>query len=78
MMRAKTEARSRVTIDALPQDAGWNLTDGSSVLYEQTLPEGMRSTMSWATARADRWRLPKRFSPDPASGFGHGQGPAKP
>ena len=42
-MSAKTEAFSRVKIDALLRDAGWSLTDCSSVLYEHTLPDGTRS-----------------------------------
>ena len=42
-MSAKTEAFSRVKIDALLRDACWSLTDGSSVLYEHTLPDGTRS-----------------------------------
>ncbi|MDE0075370.1 MAG: hypothetical protein OXR82_10050 [Gammaproteobacteria bacterium] len=42
-MSAKTEAFSRVKIDDLMHDADWNLTDGSSVLFEHTLPDGTRS-----------------------------------
>ena len=42
-MSGTTEAFSRVKIDALLKDAGWNLTDGSSVLFEHTLPDGTRS-----------------------------------
>ncbi len=42
-MSGTTEAFSRVKIDALLRDAGWNLTDGSSVLFEHTLPDGTRS-----------------------------------
>ena len=38
-----TEAFARVKIDALLQDAGWNLADGTSVLFEYTLPDGTRS-----------------------------------
>ena len=75
-MRAKTEAFSRVKIDALLRDAGWNLRDGSSVLCEQTLPEGTRSDY----VLGDRQGRPmaaleaKRASKDPASGFGQGRG----
>ena len=39
-MSGTTEAFSRVRIDALLKDAGWNLTDGSSVLLEHALPDG--------------------------------------
>jgi len=39
-MKNKTEAFARVKIDALLADAGWNLTDGSSVLFEHALPDG--------------------------------------
>ncbi len=39
-MNNKTEAFARVKIDALLKDAGWNLTDGSSVLFEHVLPDG--------------------------------------
>ena len=39
-MKNKTEAFARVKIDALLKDAGWDLTDGSSVLFEYSLPDG--------------------------------------
>ena len=42
-MSGKTEAFARVKIDALLQDAGWNLTDGSSVLFEHALPDGTQA-----------------------------------
>jgi type I restriction enzyme R subunit len=42
-MSPTTEAFSRVKIDALLKDAGWNLTDGVSVLFEQALPDGSRA-----------------------------------
>ena len=38
-----TEAFARVKIDALLKDAGWNLTDGSSVLFEHALPDGTQA-----------------------------------
>ena len=38
-----TEAFSRVRIDALLADAGWNPSDGVSVLFEHTLPDGSRA-----------------------------------
>ncbi len=34
-----TEAFSRVKIDALLSDDGWNLTDGASILFEHALGE---------------------------------------
>ena len=42
-MSGTTEAFSRVKIDALLKDAGWNLTDGVSVLFEHALPDGSRA-----------------------------------
>ncbi len=42
-MNSATEAFSRVKIDALLRDAGWNLTDGVSVLFEHVLPDGSRA-----------------------------------
>ncbi len=42
-MSGTTEAYSRVKIDALLKDAGWNLTDGVSVLFEHALPDGSRA-----------------------------------
>ena len=42
-MSNTTEAFARVKIDALLQDAGWNLTDGSSVLFEYVLPDGTQA-----------------------------------
>ena len=42
-MSGTTEAFSRVRIDALLGDAGWNLTDGSSVLFEHALSDGTQA-----------------------------------
>ncbi len=42
-MSQTTEAFSRVKIDDLLKDAGWNLTDGASVLFEHALPDGSRA-----------------------------------
>ena len=39
-MTGTTEAFARVKIDALLADAGWDLTDGASVLFENLLPDG--------------------------------------
>ena len=42
-MSGTTEAFARVTIDALLTDVSWNLTDGSSVLFEYALPDGTQA-----------------------------------
>ncbi|NKC12898.1 MAG: hypothetical protein GKR94_12075 [Gammaproteobacteria bacterium] len=42
-MSGTTEAFARVKIDALLRDAGWNLTDGSIVLFEHALPGGTQA-----------------------------------
>ena len=42
-MNGTTEAYARVKIDALLQDADWNLTDGSSVFFEYALPDGTQA-----------------------------------
>ena len=42
-MSGTTEAFSRVKLDALLKDVGWNLTDGVSVLFEHALPDGTKS-----------------------------------
>ena len=47
------EAFSRVKIDAQLSEAGWNLTDGRSVRYEYTLPDGTRRFLAAATGA---WR----------------------
>lgn len=39
----KNEAFSRVVIDDLLKDVGWNLVDGHSVRYEYQLPDGTRA-----------------------------------
>ncbi len=39
----KTEAFSRVVIDAQLEDIGWDLKDGQSVRYEYPLPDGTRA-----------------------------------
>ena len=43
LMTRTNEAFSRVRIDALLVDAGWSLTDGTSVLFEHALPDGSRA-----------------------------------
>ena len=42
-MSGTTEAFARVKIDARLKDAGWNLTDGSSLLFEHALPDGTQA-----------------------------------
>ena len=42
-MAGTTEAFSRVKIDTLLSDAGWDLTDGVSILFEHALPDGSRA-----------------------------------
>ena len=42
-MSSMTEAFARVKSDALLKHAGWNLTDGSSVLFEHALPDGTQA-----------------------------------
>ncbi len=39
-MTGTTEAFARAKIDALLKDAGWDITDGASVLFEYALPDG--------------------------------------
>ena len=43
MTTGPTEAFSRVRIDTLLADAGWDLTDGVGVLFEHALPDGSRA-----------------------------------
>ncbi len=38
-----TEAFARAKIDALLRDAGWNITDGTSVHFEYALNDGTRA-----------------------------------
>ncbi len=42
-MSGTTEAFARVKIDALLKDAGWDLTDGMSVLFEHVLADGTQA-----------------------------------
>lgn len=42
-MSCTTEAFARAKIDAPLGDAGWNLTDGASVLFEHALPDGSQA-----------------------------------
>ena len=43
MTAGPTEAFSRVRIDTLLADAGWDLADGVGVLFEHALPDGSRA-----------------------------------
>ena len=43
-MSGKTEAFARVKIDALLDDAGWNLTDGVSIQFEYALSDAVRDS----------------------------------
>lgn len=43
MAQGGNEAFSRVVIDALLADVGWNLTDGRSVRYEYEFPDDTRT-----------------------------------
>ena len=74
-MNQTTEAFSRVKIDALLKDAGWNLTDRVSVLFEHALPDGSRADY----ALCDRSGRPlaaveaKRASIDPIAAQDQGR-----
>ena len=74
-MSGTTEAFARVKIDALLKDAGWNLTDGSSVLFEHALPDGTQADY----VLCDRQGRPmaaleaKRTSTDPITAQGQGR-----
>ena len=43
MTNRQNEAFSRVHIDSRLKEVGWNLSDGQSVRYEYTLPDGTRA-----------------------------------
>ena len=78
-MSGTTEAFARVKIDALLEDAGWNLTDGSSVLFEHALPDGTQADY----VLCDRQGRPmavleaKRASIDPVAAQDQGRHYAK-
>ncbi len=59
-MSRTTEAFSLVKIDALLKDAGWNLTDGVSVLFEHALPDGYRPRLEPAAVLLPRVTLVTR------------------
>ncbi len=66
-MSGTTEAFARVRIDALLKDAGWNLTDGASVLFEHALPDGTHADylLCERQGRATEASEAKRASTDP-------------
>ena len=74
-MSGKTEAFARAKIDALLKDAGWNITDGSSVLFEHALPDRTQADY----ALCDRQGRPmaaleaKRASIDPIAAQDQGR-----
>ena len=74
-MNGTTEAFARVKIDALLTDAGWNLIDGVSVLFEHALPDGTQADY----VLCDRSGRPvaaleaKRASVDPISAQDQGR-----
>ena len=43
MAHWRTEAFSRVKVDALLRDVGWNMTDGRSVRFEYVLSDGTKA-----------------------------------
>lgn len=69
------EAFSRVVIDALLADVGWNLTDGRSVRYEYPLADGTRAdyVLSDRHGRALAVIEAKRFSINPADAAPQGR-----
>ena len=71
-MSGTTEAFARVKIDALLEDAGWNLTDGSSVLFEHTLPDGTQAdyVLRDRQGRSMAALEAKHASSDPGAGPG--------
>ena len=74
-MSGTTEAFARVKIDALLKDAGWNLTDGSSVLFEHGLPDGTQAdyVLCDRPARLMAALEAKRASTDPIRAQDQGQ-----
>jgi type I restriction enzyme R subunit len=46
------EAASRVRVDALLKDVGWNLTDGRSVRFETPCLDGSRAGNVWSNRLA--------------------------
>ena len=66
-MTSTTEAFARVKIDGLLKDAGWNLSDGVSVLFEHALPDGTQAdyTLCDRSGRPMAVLEAKRASIDP-------------
>jgi type I restriction enzyme R subunit len=65
-----TEAFSRVFIDQMLTDQGWNLTDGTSVRYEYTVPDKSRADYVLCDRRGRSMAVveAKRFSVNPSEG----------
>ena len=74
-MSGTTEAFARVKIDKLLEDAGWNLTDGVSVLFEYALPDGTQSDYVLCDRRGRPMAAleAKRASMEPVRAQGQGQ-----
>jgi type I site-specific restriction endonuclease len=79
MAHSGTEAFSRVMVDALLRDVGWNLTDGRSVRFEYLLPDGTKAdyVLSDRFGRAMAVIEAKRTSVDPRHAEGQATGYAK-
>ncbi len=74
-MSGTTEVFARVKIDALLQDAGWNLTDRSSVLFEHALPDGTQADYVLCDRQGRPMAAPeaKRASTDPMAAQDQGK-----
>ena len=74
-MTATTEAFARVKIDALLKDSGWDLTDGSSVLFEYVLPDGTQADYVLCDRRGRPMAIleAKRASIDPVTAQDQGR-----
>ena len=74
-MAGTTEAFSRARIDALLTDAGWDLTDGTSVLFEPALGDGSRAdyVLSDRAGRPMAVVEAKRTSVDPIAAQDQGR-----
>lgn len=70
-----TEAFSRILIDRQLEEVGWNLSDGASVRYEYSLPDGTRAdyVLNDRNGRALAVIEAKRFSVNPADAAAQGK-----
>lgn len=75
MAQGTNEAFSRVVIDALLADVGWNLTDGRSVRYEYVLANGTRADHVLSDRHGPALAVfeAKRFSVNPADEAAQGR-----